>query len=99
MELRYYMTHTFINFLNLDPGILLIIGFLSQMFLISRMKLEIIRKMQLTPEQAQDSYNYWKLLRMHKSVIPTSRIRPLFWASLVTILLGSSMMIFQLFKT
>jgi len=93
------MAHIVATYFEIGCSLAMIIGILGQLFLITRIKLDIIHNTKVVPEQARDMYNYWKVLRMHKSVFPTSRTRLLFWVSQLIFFLALLMLLVQIATT
>ncbi len=77
------MTGNYSVFLGLGCLFAVCAGAFGYLFFDSKMKLDVIRTRQLTPEQSEEIYNYWKLLRIHRSMFPASSKRRFFWASMV----------------
>jgi hypothetical protein len=79
--------------------IVLFVGAFGFLFFIAKMKLDVIHNRLVTPEESKEMYNYWKLIRIHRSIFPESGRRKLFWTSwaifliavLVQFLLGITM--------
>ena len=78
------MNRTLVVYLELSCAIVAFGSAFGQMFLVSRVKRDIIRDRRVRPDLAIDLFNDWKvirrsnlfrdwkLLRLHKSVFPTS---------------------------
>jgi hypothetical protein len=75
------MTRHFFSYLQMITGIAFIVGGFGCFFFNAKMKLDVIDNRQVTPEESKEMYNYWKLIRIHRSIFPESGKRKLFWTS------------------
>jgi hypothetical protein len=65
----------------MGSAFVLCVGVFGFLFFIAKMKLDVIHNRLVTPEESKEMYNYWKLIRIHRSIFPESSKRKLFWTS------------------
>jgi hypothetical protein len=91
------MTRLFSAELGIFAGLAVIVAVIAQLFLLTRIKLDIAHNKQtLAPFEAADLYKTWGLLRLHKSIFKISVTRRLYVVSLVILWVGFLLMFVQI---
>jgi hypothetical protein len=89
------MTRGYSIFVELGCTLAVFIGAFGNILFIAKMRREIGRNQQVTPEQSIEMNNYIKLLRIHRSIFPASSKRKLFWTSEAVMLIGALALFIQ----
>ena len=74
------MTGSSSALLGLGASLAFFVGGFGIIVFTTQVTLDLIRSRQVPPEEP-NKYNYWKLLRIHRSIFPASIKRKLLWTS------------------